>query len=58
MLQTRVFFGLTPKVTRDYVEWFEANRFETVEVSLSIRPFVEGGSESVIIVVYSIAVNL
>lgn len=52
MPETRVFFGPTPKSTRDYVEWFNSMKFETVEVSIAARPYVEGGSETVIIVVY------
>jgi hypothetical protein len=52
MLETRVFFGPTPKATREYAEWFASLVFETVEVSVAVRPFVEGGSETVIIVVY------
>jgi len=57
MLQTRVFFGNTVKATREYVEWFAGLKFETVEVSLSTRAFVEGGSETVIIVIYEEAVK-
>jgi len=52
MLETRVFFGTTPKATREYAEWFASVAFETIEVSIAVRPFVEGGSETVIIVVY------
>ena len=51
MFETRVFFGPTPKSTRDYVEWFEANKFESVAVSVATRAFEAGGSETVIIVV-------
>jgi len=52
MLQTRVFFGPTPKSTREYVEWFGAQVFDSVTVSVASRAFLDGGSESVIIVVY------
>lgn len=52
MLQTRVFFGPTPKSTREYVEWFGAQVFDTVEVSIATRAIVSGGSETIIIVVY------
>ena len=58
MILTRVFFGNTVKATREYVEWFGSMRFETVEVSLSTRAFVEGGSETVIIVIYKEAAKV
>jgi hypothetical protein len=53
MLETIVFFGETPKATRDYAEWFNANKpFAVVEVSIATRPIIGGGSETVIIVVF------
>lgn len=52
MLETRVFFSNTAKATREYAEWFASVVFETVEVSIATRPYTEGGSETVIIVVY------
>lgn len=55
MLETRVFFGPTPKATREYAEWFAsiALTIHNADVSIATRPFVEGGSETVIIVVYA-----
>jgi len=55
VLETRVFFGPTPKSTREYVEWFEANKLDYVAVSVASRAFEAGGSETIIIVIYHLA---
>jgi len=55
VLETRVFFGPTQVSTRNYIEWFQANKFESVEVSIAARPLLEGGSETIIIVIYHLA---
>jgi hypothetical protein len=46
-------------VTREYAEWFNTTKFLNVgnkpalDIHLAVRPYVDGGSETVIIVVYT-----
>jgi hypothetical protein len=52
LYKTRTFFGKSNQVVREYEEWFNTLKFSFIDVQIALRPYIDGGSESLIVVVY------